>query len=199
VESSKRLDELAQRINSSATMKDLVLPEVSRQQLHDVVSGVHRQQKIYKIYWLGSHVSKGLGTITVLFTGPDAKGKTIATEVIANELHLDLYRIDLSQVVGKYIGETEKNLRCIFDAAEHSGAILFFDEGDALFGKRSEVKDSHERYANTEVSYLLQRFEAHQGLAILSTNKKDTIEEPFLRRFRFVVHFPSPNCKCLTK
>jgi SpoVK/Ycf46/Vps4 family AAA+-type ATPase len=117
----------------------------------------------------------------------------MAAEVLAQELRLDLYRIDLSQVVNKYIGETEKNLRRVFDAAEDGGAILLFDEADALFGKRSEVKDSHDRYANIEVSYLLQRMEAYRGLAILTTNMKEALDTSFLRRIRFVVQFPFPD------
>src|SRR5258708_28989487 len=117
----------------------------------------------------------------------------MGAEVLASELRLDLYRIDLSQVVSKSIGETEKNLRRVFDAAEESGAILLFDEADALFGKRSEVKDSHDRYANIEVSYLLQRVEAYRGLAILTSNLKNAVDAAFLRRLRFVVHFPFPD------
>ena len=116
----------------------------------------------------------------------------MAGEVLANELRLDLYRIDLATVVSKYIGETEKNLRRVFDAAEEGGAILLFDEADALFGKRSEVKDSHDRYANIEVSYLLQRMEAYRGLAILTTNLRSALDPAFLRRIRFVVEFPFP-------
>jgi SpoVK/Ycf46/Vps4 family AAA+-type ATPase len=116
----------------------------------------------------------------------------MAAEVIANELRLNLYRIDLSAVVSKYIGETEQNLRRVFDAAEDGGAILFFDEADALFGKRSEVKDSHDRYANIEIGYLLQRLEAYRGLAILTTNMKSSLDTAFMRRFRFIVSFPFP-------
>jgi SpoVK/Ycf46/Vps4 family AAA+-type ATPase len=116
----------------------------------------------------------------------------MAAEVLARDLRLDLYRIDLSQVVSKYIGETEKNLRRVFDAAEEGGAVLLFDEADALFGKRSEVKDSHDRYANIEVSYLLQRMESYRGLAILTTNMKSALDPAFLRRIRFVVQFPFP-------
>src|ERR1041385_3292763 len=116
----------------------------------------------------------------------------MAAEVIANDLRLNLFRIDLSAVVSKYIGETEKNLRRLFDAAEDGGAILFFDEADALFGKRSEVKDSHDRYANIEINYLLQRIEAYRGLAILTTNMKGAMDKAFLRRLRFVVDFPFP-------
>ena len=137
--------------------------------------------------------SRGLG-ISALFAGASGTGKTMAAEVLANELRLDLYRIDLAAVVSKYIGETEKNLRRVFDAAEDGGAILLFDEADALFGKRSEVKDSHDRYANIEVSYLLQRMEAYRGLAILTTNLKAARStRAFLRRLRFVVQFPFPD------
>ena len=136
-------------------------------------------------------MNRGLG-ISALFAGDSGTGKTMAAEGIAKKLRLDLYRIDLSAVVSKYIGETEKNLRRMFDAAEDGGAILFFDEADALFGKRSEVKDSHDRYANIEVNYLLQRIEAYRGLAILATNMKDALDQAFLRRLRFVVDFPYP-------
>jgi len=137
---------------------------------------------------------RGLG-ISALFAGPSGTGKTMAGEVLANELRLDLYRIDLSQVVSKYIGETEKNLRRVFDAADEGAAVLLFDEADALFGKRSEVKDSHDRYANIEVSYLLQRMEAYRGLAILTTNRRDALDPAFLRRIRFVVEFPFPDAQ----
>jgi SpoVK/Ycf46/Vps4 family AAA+-type ATPase len=135
---------------------------------------------------------RGLG-ISALLAGASGTGKTMAAEVLAGELRLDLYRIDLSSVVSKYIGETEKNLRRVFDAAEAGGAILLFDEADALFGKRSEVKDSHDRYANIEVSYLLQRMEEYRGLAILTTNMKNGLDTAFLRRIRFVVQFPFPD------
>ena len=130
--------------------------------------------------------------ITALFGGESGTGKTMAAEVMANDLRLNLYRIDLSAVVSKYIGETEKNLRRLFDAAENGGAILFFDEADALFGKRSEVKDSHDRYANIEINYLLQRMEEYRGLAILATNRKSALDHAFMRRLRFVVNFPFP-------
>jgi SpoVK/Ycf46/Vps4 family AAA+-type ATPase len=136
-------------------------------------------------------MNRGLG-INALFSGESGTGKTMAAEVIANELKLDMYRIDLSAVVSKYIGETEKNLRRLFDAAEDGGAILFFDEADALFGKRSEVKDSHDRYANIEINYLLQRMEAYRGLAILATNMKSVLDQAFMRRLRFIVNFPFP-------
>jgi SpoVK/Ycf46/Vps4 family AAA+-type ATPase len=136
-------------------------------------------------------MSRGLG-ITALFAGPSGVGKTLAAEVLASSLKLELYRVDLSSVVSKYIGETEKNLRKMFDAAEGGGSILFFDEADALFGKRSEVKDSHDRYANIEVNYLLQRMESYRGLAILATNVKSALDAAFVRRLRFIVTFPFP-------
>src|SRR4051794_19433069 len=131
-------------------------------------------------------------SISALFSGDSGTGKTMAAEVIANELRLNLYRIDLSAVVSKYIGETEKNLRRLFDAAEAGGSILFFDEADALFGKRSEVKDSHDRYANIEINYLLQRMEAYRGLAILASNMKAALDAAFVRRLRFIIDFPFP-------
>src|SRR5438128_8734283 len=139
-------------------------------------------------------MNRGLG-ISALFAGDSGTGKTMAAEVIANELRLNLYRIDLSAVVSKYIGETEKNLRRLFDAAEDGGAILFFDEADALFGKRSEIKDSHDRYANIEVNYLLQRMESYRGLAVLATNMKSALDPAFLRRIRFVINFPFPDAE----
>nr|WP_281418547.1 ATP-binding protein [Ancylobacter oerskovii] len=147
---------------------------------------------VYERWGFASRTERGLG-ISALFAGASGTGKTMAAEVLANDLGLDLYRIDLSQTVSKYIGETEKNLRIIFDAADDSGAVLLFDEADALFGKRSEVKDSHDRYANIEVSYLLQRMEAYRGLAVLTTNQKSAVDPAFLRRIRFVVQFPFPD------
>jgi len=130
--------------------------------------------------------------MVVLFSGLGRDDKEMSAEAIANDLHLDLYRVDLSAVVSKYIGETEKNLRRVFDAAESSDAVLFFDEADALFGKRSEVKDSHDRYANTDSGLLLQRMENHAGMVILTTNMKSNIDEAFLRRIRNVIEFPAP-------
>jgi SpoVK/Ycf46/Vps4 family AAA+-type ATPase len=127
-----------------------------------------------------------------LFSGLPGTGKTMAAEVIAQDLQLDLYKIDLSQVVSKYIGETEKNLNRIFTAAEDANGILFFDEADALFGKRSEVKDSHDRYANIEIGYLLQKMEEYQGISILTTNLRCNLDDAFVRRLRFIVEFPLP-------
>ena len=187
-----RLDDLAQRLEPAVSWDDLVLPELQRQVLRDIAVHVRQRATVYETWGFASKGARGLG-ISALFAGVSGTGKTMAAEVLAGELRLDLYRIDLSQVVSKYIGETEKNLRRVFDAAEEGGAILLFDEADALFGKRSEVKDSHDRYANIEVSYLLQRMEAYRGLAILTTNMKSALDIAFLRRIRFVVQFPFPD------
>jgi SpoVK/Ycf46/Vps4 family AAA+-type ATPase len=187
-----RLEELAQRIPSHATWDDLVLPEPQMQALRTIGMQVRHRAKVCDEWGFSEQSARGLG-LSVLFCGPSGTGKTLAAEILANELQLDLFRIDLSAVVSKFIGETEKNLRRVFDAAEEGGAVLLFDEADALFGKRSEVKDSHDRYANVEVSYLLQRMEAYRGLAILTTNMKDALDPAFLRRLRFVVQFPFPD------
>jgi len=192
VQARPRLEELAQRIDSRARWDDLVLPERAQQALRDMAAHVRQRVRVYETWGLGLRSARGLGT-SALFSGPSGTGKTLAAEVLAAELGLDLYRIDLSQVVSKYIGETEKNLRRVFDAAEEGGAVLLFDEADALFGKRSEVKDSHDRFANIEVSYLLQRMEAYRGLAILTTNMKEALDPAFLRRLRFLVQFPFPD------
>jgi hypothetical protein len=187
-----RLDELAQRIESAAGWDELILPEAQQATLRQIGAHVRNRLKVYQDWGFGDRGARGLG-ISALFAGESGTGKTLAAEVLAHELQLDLYRIDLSAVVNKYIGETEKNLRRVFDAAEDSGAILLFDEADALFGKRSEVKDSHDRYANIEVGYLLQRMEAYRGLAILTTNLKTSLDVAFQRRLRFVVNFPFPD------
>lgn len=186
-----RLDVLAQRIDAKATWEDIVLPPIQMDLLLQIASQVRNRSQVYDKGGFRRRMNRGLG-IGVLFAGESGTGKTMAAEVIANELRLNLYRIDLSQVVSKFIGETEKNLRRLFDAAEDGGAILFFDEADALFGKRSEVKDSHDRYANIEINYLLQRMEAFSGLAILATNMKSALDLAFVRRLRFIVDFPFP-------
>jgi len=186
------MSDLAQRIESNATWEDLVLPDAQCQTLQEITAQVRQRVTVYETWGFGQQTSRGLG-ISALFVGASGTGKTLAAEVLAHELRLDLYRIDLSSVVSKYIGETEKNLRRVFDAAEEGGAVLLFDEADALFGKRSEVKDSHDRYANIEVSYLLQRMETYRGLAILTTNMKSALDTAFLRRIRFIVQFPFPD------
>ena len=189
-----RLEGLAQRIDTVAAWDDLVLPEPQKQILREIALHLRNRMKVYETWGFAGRITRGLG-ISALFSGPSGTGKTMAAEVLANELRLDLHRIDLSSVVSKYIGETEKNLRKVFDAAEEGGAILLFDEADALFGKRTAVKDSHDRYANIEVSYLLQRMESYRGLAILTTNLKEALDAAFLRRLRFVIQFPFPDVK----
>jgi ATPase family associated with various cellular activities (AAA)/Winged helix domain, variant len=187
-----RLEGLAQRIQPVAQWDDLVLPPAEKAMLQEISSHVKHRAKVYESWGFGGTSRRGLG-ISAMFAGSSGTGKTMAAEVLANTLLLDLYRIDLSSVISKYIGETEKNLRRVFDAAEEGGAILFFDEADALFGKRSEVKDSHDRYANIEVNYLLQRMESYRGLAVLATNMRSALDPAFLRRIRFVVNFPFPD------
>jgi SpoVK/Ycf46/Vps4 family AAA+-type ATPase len=175
-----------------ATWDDLVLAETQKQILRQLAAQARYRMTVYESWGFAEKGRRGLG-ISALFAGASGTGKTLAAEVLARELGLDLYRIDLSGVVSKYIGETEKNLKQVFDAAEEGGVLLLFDEADALFGKRSEVKDSHDRYANIEVGYLLQRMENFQGLAILTTNLKASLDKSFQRRLRFTVDFPFPD------
>ncbi|MPY52213.1 ATP-binding protein [Streptomyces acidicola] len=185
------MDELGRRIEPQAGWQDLVLHDRQTSVLREIVAHVRQRPTVHQEWGFAGTLRRGLG-VTALFAGGSGTGKTLAAEVMAKELGLDLFIVDLSQVVSKYIGETEKNLRRVFDAAERGGALLLFDEADALFGKRSEVKDSHDRYANLEVSYLLMRMEAYRGLAILTTNMKKALDNAFLRRIRFVVDFPFP-------
>jgi vesicle-fusing ATPase len=187
-----RLDDLAQRVTAVAGWDDLVLPAEQKQTLREIVANVRQRATVYERWGFEAKSPRGLG-VSALFAGASGTGKTLAAEIVAHELRLDLYRIDLSQVVSKYIGETEKNLQRVFAAAETAGAVLLFDEADALFGKRSEVKDSHDRYANMEVSYLLQRMESYRGLAILTTNLQQALDPAFRRRIRFIVQFPFPD------
>jgi SpoVK/Ycf46/Vps4 family AAA+-type ATPase len=179
--SGKKLPDHMQCITACATWNDLVMPDPQKKILAEIATRVRQRMEN----------SRGPG-ISALFNGAGGTGKCMAAEVLASELSLNLYRIDLSQVVSRYIGETEKDLRHIFEAAEEGGAVLFFDEGDALFGKRNEIKDSHDRYANIEVSYLLQKMEEYRGLTILATSMKDAIDSAFLRKIQFVVDFPPP-------
>jgi hypothetical protein len=187
-----QLDDLAQRIEPRAGWADLVLPAGQSRLLREIAVHVRHRLTVLEDWGFAARTARGTG-VAALFAGPSGTGKTFAAEVLAADLALDLYRVDLSQVVSKYIGETEKNLRRIFDAAEAGGVVLLFDEADALFGKRSEVKDSHDRYANIEVSYLLQRMETYRGLAVLTTNLRSALDSAFLRRLRFVVQFPFPD------
>jgi SpoVK/Ycf46/Vps4 family AAA+-type ATPase len=190
----RALNGLAERIESRATWDELVLPPDRLEVLRDLAGHLRDAWRVNETWGWAARNPRGLGA-TALFSGPPGTGKTLAAEVLAGELSLDLYRIDLSQVVSKYIGETEKNLARIFAAAEDGGAILLFDEADALFGKRSEVKDSHDRYANIEVSYLLQKMESYRGLAVLTTNQKSVLDGAFLRRLRYVLSFPFPDAE----
>ncbi|MCL2173286.1 MAG: ATP-binding protein [Candidatus Bathyarchaeota archaeon] len=185
---------LAQQITPKATLDNLVLPDREKQQLKEIIVHVAQRHKVYEEWGFEAITNRGLG-ISALFSGSSGTGKTMAAEVIAHELHLELFRIDLAAVVNKYIGETEKNLCKLFDAAEDNGAILFFDEADALFGKRTEIKDSHDRHANIEINYLLQRMENYRGLAILATNMRETLDSAFIRRLKFIINFPFPDEK----
>jgi len=189
-----RLEDLAQRIVPLVGWDDLILPEAQKRTLRQLADQVRHRMKVYETWGFSDRGRRGLG-VSALFAGVSGTGKTLAAEVLGRELGLDLYRVDLSNVVSKYIGETAKNLGQVFDAAEEGGVILLFDEADALFGKRSEVKDSHDRYANIEVGYLLQRMETYQGLAILTTNLKSTLDKAFQRRLRFIVNFPFPDAE----
>ncbi len=189
--SRPRLEDLAERIMPATTWDDLILPAMQKDTLRQLADQARFRMTVYESWGFAARGRRGLG-ISALFAGVSGTGKTLAAEVLAKELRLDLFRIDLSAVVSKYIGESEKNLRQVFDAAEEGGVLLLFDEADALFGKRAEVKDSHDRYANIEVSYLLQRMENFQGLAVLTTNLKSSLDKAFQRRLRFTVDFPFP-------
>jgi hypothetical protein len=182
----------ARVLQARADWNDLVLPPVQLEQLHALVAAVRHRATVLDGWGFAGRSARGLGS-TALFTGPSGTGKTLAAEVVATALELDLVVVDLSQVVSKYIGETEKNLGRVFDAAEDGAGVLLFDEADTLFGKRTEVRDSHDRYSNLEVGYLLQRMESFRGLAILTTNAKSVLDQAFLRRLRVVVSFPYPD------
>jgi ATPase family protein associated with various cellular activities (AAA)/winged helix domain-containing protein len=192
VQARQHMSELGERIEPTSQWDDLTVPERTRHALRQIVEQVRQRWRVYHEWGFGARSMRGLGT-SAMFAGPSGTGKTMAAEILAGDLHLDLYRIDLSATVSKWVGETAKNLRRIFDAAEEGGAVLLFDEADALFNKRSQVKDSHDRYANVEISYLLQRMEAYRGLAILTSNREDDLDAAFLRRLRFIVRFPFPD------
>jgi hypothetical protein len=191
-QSSADLGAQARRLATRYRWDDLVLPPERLSQLAEICNTVRHRSRVYEQWGFDGKLSFGKG-VNILFTGPSGTGKTMAAEVLAGELEFDLYRIDLSMVVSKYVGETEKNLARVFEEAELSTAILFFDEADALFGKRSQVRDAHDRYANIEVSYLLQRMEEYNGIAILATNLQKNMDEAFLRRMHFSVAFPFPS------
>jgi hypothetical protein len=192
LQSSRKLAELAQQITPHYGWEDIVLPEDRLRQLREIHDQIRYRDVVYDRWGFDGKLAMGKG-LDVLFTGPPGTGKTMAADVLASALGLDLYKIDLSTIVSKYIGETEKNLARIFAEARTSNAILFFDEADALFGKRTQVSDAHDRYANIEVSYLLQRIEEHQGVVILASNLRGNIDEAFVRRLHAVVEFPLPD------
>jgi hypothetical protein len=185
------LDSLATRVDAQVGWDDLVLPADAICALHELCDRVTHRHTVLRSWGMDRRTHGRLG-VNALFAGSSGTGKTMAAQVIAGELGLDLFAIDLSGVVSKYIGETEKNLDAIFAAAENTDAVLLFDEADALFGKRSQVRDSHDRYANLEVSYLLQRMEAHDGVAVLASNLRQNLDEAFLRRLAFIIRFPFP-------
>jgi SpoVK/Ycf46/Vps4 family AAA+-type ATPase len=191
-QSNRGLSQLAQKVELVYKWDDIILPMRSKQQLHEVCASVKYRHIVFSIWEFERKLALGKG-VNVLFSGPSGTGKTMAASIVAKELGRDLYKIDLSNVVSKYIGETEKNLSRIFHEAETSNAILFFDEADALFGKRSEVKDAHDRYANIEIAYLLQKMEEYTGIAILATNLSKNLDDAFARRMQHTIEFPFPD------
>jgi SpoVK/Ycf46/Vps4 family AAA+-type ATPase len=190
-QSREILSTLAHKIQPKYGWDDIILPEDQREQLREICGYVKHYYTVYGDWGFDRKLSLGKG-LNILFAGPSGTGKTMAAEIIAHELGLELYKIDLSEIVSKYIGETEKNLDRIFQDGQTSNAILFFDEADALFGKRSEVRDSHDRYANIEIAYLLQKMDEYDGVVILATNLRKNIDEAFSRRMHFAVEFPIP-------
>jgi SpoVK/Ycf46/Vps4 family AAA+-type ATPase len=190
-QTGSRLPTLARKINPIFKWNDIILPSDCLGQLREVCAHVRHRQRVFSDWGFDGKISLGKG-LGILFVGSSGTGKTMAAEIIAGELALDLYKIDLSGVVSKYIGETEKNLSRVFAEAEATNAVLFFDEADAIFGKRSEVKDSHDRYANIEINYLLQKMEEYEGIVVLASNFQKNIDEAFTRRLRFIIEFPFP-------
>lgn len=191
-QSGQRLKGLTVHIRPMYQWEDIVLPESRKIMLREITNQVKHKYRVFTEWGFDNKLAYGKG-LSALFSGSPGTGKTMAAQIIANELGLDIYKIDISSVVSKYIGETEKNLSRIFQEAENSNAILFFDEADALFGKRTDVSDAHDRYANIEVSYLLQRMEEYDGVVILATNLRDNMDDAFVRRIRFIVEFPFPD------
>ncbi len=185
------IGELATRVAPRFNNEELILPHKQHVLFAEILKAMQSLTEVH--YAWGTGKAWNESGISVLFAGPPGTGKTMAAEILSIKLDLPMYRIDLSQVVNKYIGETEKNLKRVFDAADVSDMILFFDEADALFGRRTEVSDAHDRYAKLEISYLLERMERFKGLAILATNRKKDLDEAFLRRLRYIVDFPLPD------
>jgi SpoVK/Ycf46/Vps4 family AAA+-type ATPase len=189
--SDQSLGRLATKIDRKHEWQDLVLPATTLQRLREFAAAIRHRHLVFGEWGFGERLAHGAG-IKALFAGASGTGKTMAAGVVARELGLDLFKVDLSGVVNKYIGETEKNLDRVFRAARCSNAIVFLDEADALLGKRSEVRDAHDRYANIEVAYLLQRLEEHDGVVILATNLRRNIDDAFNRRMQYVIDFPRP-------
>ncbi len=196
--SNRNLSKLATRVEHRFQWKDLVLPDETMEQLRDIPDHIVHGRVVHDEWRLDLKSTGGRG-LNALFSGPSGTGKTMAASIIAGDLKLEMYRVDLSSIISKYVGETEKNLGKIFAEAEGSNAILFFDEADSLFGKRGEVKDAHDRYANTEVNYLLQKMEDFRGITILATNLRENIDDAFLRRLHFIVEFPFPDIRERTR
>jgi SpoVK/Ycf46/Vps4 family AAA+-type ATPase len=190
--SSQSLSQLTTRVIKPHTWEHLVLPDTTLRRVREVASAIRQRDRVFHGWRMAERTGHGNG-LMILFAGASGTGKTMTAAVIANGLGLELYRIDLASVVSKYIGETEKNLDRIFEAARRSNGILLFDEADALLGKRSEVKDAHDRYANIEVAYLLQKMEEHDGVVILATNLSKNLDQAFARRMHYVVDFPRPD------
>ncbi|MGA1870563.1 MAG: ATP-binding protein [bacterium] len=193
-QSNQKLQELSLKIEPRYTWDDIILPEDKLLQIKEICNQAKHRYCVFRTWGFDHKLSRGKG-LSVLFSGPSGTGKTMAAEVMAHDLQRDLYKVDLSGIVSKYIGETEKNLSRIFHEADTSNAILFFDEADALFGKRTEISDAHDRYANIETSYLLQKMEEYEGIIILATNLRQNMDEAFIRRIRFIVEFPFPDMK----
>jgi AAA+ superfamily predicted ATPase len=189
---------LADRLDPAFTLDQVVLPAEQHLQLAEIVANVRHAPRVLEEWRFGDQLPYGRG-VTALFAGPSGTGKTMAAIGVTQALGIQILRLDLSRVVSKYIGDTEKNLDRVFTDAERSGAAILIDEADALFGKRSEVKDAHDRYANIEVAYLLQRMEAYQGLAILTTNQRQNLDAAFVRRLRFIIDFPRPDAEAREK
>jgi SpoVK/Ycf46/Vps4 family AAA+-type ATPase len=186
------LSELSVSVKASYHWDDLVLPAELKQQLQDICAQVRFRSRVFDDWGFAQKLPYGRG-LSAMFSGNPGTGKTMAAQVVARELQLELFKIDLSGIVSKYIGETEKNLNRVFAEAQASNAILFFDEADALFGKRTDVSDAHDRYANIEVSYLLQKMEEYDGIVILATNFRNNVDDAFTRRIRFIIEFPFPD------
>jgi SpoVK/Ycf46/Vps4 family AAA+-type ATPase len=187
-----KLGPLVQRVTPASSWSDLVLPGDKEEQLRDICERVRRHEQVHELWGFSRKSARGRG-VSALFHGPPGTGKTIAAEVVAGDLGLELFKVELSGVVSKYIGETEKNLELVFEHARAANAVLFFDEADALFGKRTEVSDARDRYANLETSYLLQKMDEYEGIVVMASNFRDNLDDAFTRRLQYVLEFPFPD------